>query len=324
MYTGHYFLSSLLSCAGSPPEKPPEVVELAYKSLDLGVSYYNDSNYPLAQLHFSKSLNIFRSIDHREGTASSCLNLAKIQLANENTGSAERYLTIAEAIISEAELDNLRDHLAITQSSLSLSKNNYDEAKRLLSSLIENKQDSPFRLAALQNSIRIAIAEKNTALAKELTAEFAASLTKSNQTNSTYQARLYRFQAELEDNINRNTEASIATDNNYKQALAIYRKYTHRPGIASTLYEWGNDLLAQNKLEDAKEKFLRALYIRQTIEDKAGSVKILESLNKTYSELNSTELSSQTEFWIDKINTAKFNQWEEFITAFNNFPSVNR
>jgi len=308
------FCISLLACVGSPVEKKPEAVEQAYKSLSAGVTNYNNSNYSSAQLHFNNALKIFRSIDNREGTASSCLNIAKVHLERNETILAQDYLTIAEAIIKSSALDNLGEHLTITKSSLAITKQEFESAIKILDPLVASQKNDTIKLAALQNRIRIAFAQDDIDKAKSLTQIFAVAIQNTGLANTTYQARLLRFQAALSEN-------RTDTTNAFMQALDIYRKHTHRPGIASTLHEWGDDLLGNNETDNAKEKFLRALYIRQTIKDKDGSLRILKSLDRAYIALGDTVKREQTEDWIKKLEKAAFNQWGKFTAAFNEYPT---
>lgn len=307
-------IALLAACVGGPVEKRPEVVEQAYKSLGAGVSNYNDSKYSLAQSHFNNALRIFRSIDHQEGAASSCLNIAKVFLERGEVKSAQEYLTIAESIITSSALNNLTDHLAISKSSLAIANGDYSNAKQILKPLTNIKQDNSIKLAAIQNRIRIAIAETDLGTARSLTTSFEKSLDTAGQANTSYQARLFRFQAALSSD-------STSADENLGRALTIYRQHTHRPGIASTLHEWGDIHLKNNKATAASEILLRALYIRQSIEDKAGSIRLLESLNKAYVALGLTDMSKRTELWVNRVSAADFNHWDKFTEAFNSYPS---
>lgn len=302
----------LTSCASGPEKQRPEVLEGAYKNLHSGVTNYNKSKYVMAQSYFKTALKTFRSIDHREGIASSCLNIAKVHLERNELSLAKNYLFLAESLITESNIGPLKNHLVITQSSLAIANKEFETAKNILRPLIKIEQNSAIKLAALQNRIRIAFAEKDTDSAKSLTTAFAASL--SSQRDTTYQARLHRFQAKLTNN---QTESAIK----YKQALNLYRKHAHKPGIASTLHEWGDQLIEHNDLQGAKDKLLRALFIRQSMEDTTGSIRLLISLNEIYKKQNAIKHSNETVRWINKLSAKRFNQWNRFIKAFNEYPT---
>ena len=165
------------ACASGPEKQNPEVTDNAYKNLTTGVSHYNKSKYSQAQKHFKAALNLFRSIDHREGIASSCLNIAKIHLENNEISLAKNYLILAEDLITDSNISSLKDHLAITQSSLAIANKEFDFAKNLLDPLIKTEQKNTIRLAAIQNRIRIAFEENDINSAKRFTQLFSTALT---------------------------------------------------------------------------------------------------------------------------------------------------
>ena len=95
--------------------------------------------------------------------------------------------------------------------------------------------------------------------------------------------------------------------------MNIYRSQTNRPGIAATLQEWGDALIKQKQTEDAKDKLQRALYIRQSLQDRKNSLNILNSLAQISSD-------STTKSWIEKLQSKRFKDWDEFVSTFNRFP----
>ena len=109
------FALLVTACTSGPDKQKPEILENAYKNLKSGVTNYNKSEYALAQSYFKTALNSFRSIDHRQGIASSCLNIAKIHLERNDLSSANDYLSIAESLISESKITTLKNHLATEQ-----------------------------------------------------------------------------------------------------------------------------------------------------------------------------------------------------------------
>lgn len=216
-------------------------------------------------------------------------------------------------MIDEFALDDLKDHLAITKSSLAIHNEEFNNARDILDRLLERKPDDVIKLAALQNRIRIAIIDNDTARAKNLSRAFVSSIKKQNLTTSNYQARYHRFEAYLSENV---TDKS----RHYGLALERYKQQAHRPGIASTLHEWGDDLIENKTFDSAKEKLQRALFIRQSIEDKAGCVDVLKSLNTLHHTSNDSALRKLTSSWIKQVSSAKFDQWERFTKAFDTYP----
>jgi len=302
----------ITACASDPEKQRPEVTETAYKNLSAGVSNYNKSKYSQAQTQFKSALSLFRSIDHREGAASSCLNIAKTHLETNQLELAKDYIDISESLILTSNIDSLKTHLAITKSTLAIANNNIDAAKNILDPLIKSEQNNAIKLAALQNRIRIAFEEDDIDTAKKLITTFSASL--SNHKDSTYQARLNRFQANL------STDKPEATKK-FQEALAIYKKHAHKPGIASTLHEWGDRLMDDNDLPGAEDKLLRALFVRQSIQDEAGSIRLLMSLKALYEKRDDIKSANETVRWINKLSATRFNRWERFIKTFNTYPA---
>lgn len=291
-------------CVSSPNEKQPEAIEAANNALSNGVSNYNKNKYELAISYFKKALRDFRSIDQQYGIASSCLNLSKSHLSMGNTETAEAYLKQAKRIIEHEDIKQLSDHLSIIESSIAIENNQLEKAEKTLSHLLNNESNNAFTLAAIQNRTRIAHAKKNKDEAIQWTNTFENKIKSNN--NQTHKARLARFKANLSDDSN--------TKNKYfNTALNIYRKQTNRPGIAATLQEWGDVLIQQKQLDDAKDKLQRALYIRQSLQDRKNSLNILNSLAQISSD-------STTRVWIEKLQNKQFGQWDEFVGVFNRFP----
>ena len=292
-------------CVSGPDEKQPEAIEAANNALSSGVSNYSKNKHELAITYFKNALRDFRSIDHQYGIASSCLNLSKTHLSIGNTEIAEAYLKQAQRTIEQENIKQLNDHVRIIESSIAIENNQLTHAKETLAPLLQNNSNNAFTLAAIQNRTRIAHAEDNKEDAEKWTNSFEQKI-KSSAGSQTHKARLARFKANLSDD--------AATQNKYlSEALNIYRAQTNRPGIAATLQEWGDALIKQKQTEDAKDKLQRALYIRQSLQDRKNSLNILNSLARISSD-------SMTRAWMEKLQNKQFGQWDEFVAAFNRFP----
>ncbi len=295
------------ACVSSPDEKQPEAIEVANSALSTGVGHYNDNKHELAISYFKNALRDFRSIDHQFGIASSSLNLSKSHLSTGSIATAEAYLEQAKRIIEREDIKQLSDHLSIIESSIAIENNQLAQAKEILQPLLNNSNNA-FTLAATQNRTRIAFTEKsdgNYNEAKQWTEKFEQKI-KSSTENLSHKARLARFKAKLSD--------VAATQNKHlAEALSIYRQQTNRAGIAASLQEWGDALIQQDQTDTAKDKLLRALYIRQSLQDKKNSLKTLNSLTKISDD-------STTNTWIEKLQNKNFNQWDGFVAAFSRFP----
>lgn len=294
-------------CVSSPGEKPPEAIAAANSALSNGVSHYEKNNYALATSYFNQALREFRSIDHQYGIASSCLNLSKTHLSLGDTDTAAAYLKQAQTIIEREPLTALQPHARIIAASIAIEHNQLTQAKEMLAPLLTADSNNEFTLAALQNRTRIAHAEISDSKdeAAHWTHIFEQKI-KSGAGNQIHQARLARFKAALSDDIETQNQ-------HFTAALNIYRQQTHRPGIAATLQEWADALIAQNQTEAANDKLLRALYIRQTLQDRNNSLKTLNSLARFTRD-------SRIQTWTEKLQDRNFKQWHEFVAAFNQFP----
>ena len=120
------------------------------------------------------------------------------------------------------------------------------------------------------------------------------------------QARLARFKANLSDD-------SEKQNSYFGEALNIYRTQANRSGIAATLHEWADAQIQKKQTDDAIDKLQRALYIRQSLQDRKNSLKILGSLARISD-------NSIIREWVEKLQNKQFKQWDEFIAAFNRFP----
>lgn len=294
------------ACVSGPDEKQPEAIEAANNALSSGVNNYNKSQYELASSYFKNALRDFRSIDHQHGIASSCLNLSKTHLTTGNIETAEAYLQQAQRIIQQESLVQLVDHLRIIQSSIAIENNQLEHASKILAPLLQNDINNAFTLAAIQNRTRIAHASENKDDARHWTNSFEQKI-KSISGSKTHKARLARFKANL-------SEDAEIQNKHLSEALSIYRNKTNRPGIAATLQQWAEILIHQKQIEAAKDKLQRALYIRQSLQDRKKSLKILNSLGKISND-------AVINIWIEKLKDRNFKQWDEFTSTFNRFPN---
>ena len=295
------------ACVSGPAEKKPEAIEAANNALSAGVSNYSKNKHELAISYFKNALRDFRSIDHQYGIASSCLNLSKTHLSIGNTELADAYLKQAQRIIERENIKQLNDHVRIIESSIAIDNNQLVLAKDTLAPLLTKDSNNAFTLAAIQNRTRIAHAEINGTKdeARQWTDNFEQKI-KASAGNQTHIARLARFKANLIDDREKQ-------DRYFSEALNIYRTQTNRPGIAATLLEWGDAEIQRKQIEDARDKLQRALYIRQSLQDRKNSLKILVSLVRASD-------NAKTRVWIEKLQNRQFMQWDEFVAAFNRFP----
>ncbi|MCK5667097.1 MAG: tetratricopeptide repeat protein, partial [Thiotrichaceae bacterium] len=243
------FSCSIIKLENKQKQQVPDKVQQAENLLARGVASYRQYNYTQAGAFFNKALYAYRSIDNPQGIILSLSNLAKTSLALGNVPLAVKYLTKAKNIIATAEKpfnNKIINHLIIVESSIKIEKKEYNSAIKILQPLLETSHspDSELRIAALQNRVRIAIAQHDPHTAQWLQ-QFSQSISNSQQNN--YSARLLRFKAALSHN-------SDEQNTYYHQALKIYRDNANQVGIAATLEEWSQQQYQLKQYHAATDK----------------------------------------------------------------------
>ena len=313
--TSVLFSCSIIKLEDKQKEQVPDKIQQAENLLSRGVNSYSQYNYKQAGAFFNNALYAYRSIDNPQGIILSLSNLAKTSLALGNIHLAEKYVAKAKHIIAAAEKhfsNKIINHLRIVESSIEIEKQEYISAKKILQPLLESSQnpDSDIHIAALQNRVRIAIAEDDPLTVKWLQ-QFSQLISSSQQDN--YTARLMRFKAALsQDSKKQNTY--------YKQALKIYRNKAHQVGIAATLEEWSQQEYQQKQYHAAIDKLTRALFIRIDMKDSRHSLLILEKLHKLYQLSGDKEKQRQSLIWWKNLSNKDFSRWNELAEAYNTYP----
>lgn len=307
------FVLILTSCAGGPEEKPvSDSITSPANLLDQGVYHYSINDYPEAIDLFEKALLQYRSIDNQEGIANSCLNLAKTFMAINNNLIAAEYLVRADAIIEQASLDELSEHLFLLKSSLAINNALYDQALQELE-LVLTSNNTQIQLAALKNRTTIAFLKNETDRLQWL--EKYKLLQHANPENtSSHAARILRFDAEASDDAGKKTEL-------LSQSLAISQNLATRTAIAATLTQWANFDIEEKRLKEAEDKCLRALFIRHQLGDVKNSLLILKLLQVIYNETDQEKVKLAND-WINKLENNELSDWELLFPAFDTFPSV--
>jgi tetratricopeptide (TPR) repeat protein len=147
---------TLTACSGGPAEiAESDSFASPAKHLDQGIYHYSNNDYANAIDQFEKALLQYRSIDNQRGIANSCLNLAKTFMAINNNQIAAEYLARADAVIEQASLNELNEHLSLLKSSLAINNVLYEQAIQELEPVLISK-NTEIRLAALKNRTTIA------------------------------------------------------------------------------------------------------------------------------------------------------------------------
>lgn len=302
-----------LACASSPDiDHRPKLLISAEKSLELGVTSYNENNYAKAEAHFQRALYLYRNTDNPAGIISSCLDIAKTKLSSGQTVAAKNYTEQAKIVIKREQINSFNGHLAVIESSIAIDVNQTDEVKNILSGLLNTTPTSgnaSIRTAALQNRTRIAFLENNNAF--DWVQKYEEALNKPGQDTLLNRARLLRFKAELETE---NAPSRLS------KALILYRKAAHSPGIAATLTEWAVYDLSNSNFKEAADKLERALFIRTNLHDKKNTGKVLALLATSYNKLGAINQSERANNWQRKLDSEIFEDWDAIRFEFENYP----
>ncbi len=303
----------LSACSGGPPEKPPlDSLTSPAKLLDQGISLYNNNNYPKAIHDFEKALLQYRSIDNQYGIASSCLNLAKTWMAINNNQTAVEYLSKANTIIKREKLNELNEHLHLLNSSLAIKNALYENALQELDSVLSSKNPQ-IKLAALKNRTNIAFLKNDNDKIQWLE-KYKTQQNKNQKNTESHLARILRFEAELADD--KNKKAALLTD-----SLSISQKLANRTAIAATLTQWANVDINNKNYKQAKDKILRALFIRHQLRDVKSSLYLLQRLQLIYAATNNKK-ETLTKSWIEKISNHDLENWQQLFTYFDTYPEL--
>ncbi len=301
------------ACTGSSPQKiPPDSLSSPAKLLDQGIYHYNNNNYAQAMHSFEKALLQYRSIDNPRGIANSSLNLAKTHMAINNNQRAADYLVRASAVIKQAQLLQLEQHLQLLNSSLAIKTEQYDQALTELETMLLANNIN-IKLAALKNRTNIAFLQNQNDKKKWLQ-QYKALQNRHPENTASHQARILRFEAALSHDKN-NTKQLLT------QSLTISQNLASRTAIAATLAQWATHNIENKEYPQAEDKVLRALFIRHQLGDVKNSLLLLKQLQRVYLATNNIEKQAQSQRWIEMLSQHDFTDWNNMFTYFDSFPS---
>ena len=306
---------SMIKSVNEQEQQIPEKIQTAEAQLARGVNSYSQYDYRQARHFFHSALHTYRSIDNLQGIILSVTNLAKTALALGDIRRAEDYVAKAKILIntsSQSQSHNIIEHLAIVESSIKIEQHEYIAAKIILQPLLDKKTlvDSAITTAALQNRVRIAIAEQDQD-AIEWLQHYAQMVSRSQQ--SSQQARLMRFNAALSKN-------SEAQNSFYNKAMQLYRSHANQVGIAATLEEWSQQQFHLKQYHVAVDQLERALFIRIDLKDRINSIAILIKLHKIYQVLNNKDKQRKTSIWLKELSSRAFSRWSDLAEDYNSYP----
>ena len=303
----------LVGCSGGPDEKPvSDSISSPAKLLDNGIYHYNINNYPKAINQFEKALLQYRSIDNQAGIANSCLNLAKTYMAINNNQLATEYLVKADAIIKNASLDDMNEHLSLLKSSLAINNALYDQALLELDQVLTSK-NAQIKLAALKNRNVIAFANNDTDK-KQWLEKYKSQQTSHPENTQSHAARILRFEAET--TVDTEKQVELLT-----RSLSISQNLATRTAIAATLAQWAKVNIEMQEYDQAEDKYLRALFIRHQLGDVKNSLLILKQLQIVYAKTDK-EKAALASGWASKLSDHELSDWDQLFSDFETFPGA--
>lgn len=265
-------LALLLTACGSRPVRQPQVVVDARSNMALGMQAYRNDNYVEARNFFSRTLGEYRSVDARTGELDSLIDLADSALGQGEYAAARDYLSDAGRITAHGGFAVLEPRMALLETYADMQAGDNRQAAAGLDALLNNSATpADIRQAALFARTQTAF-DLKSADANQWLGKLGASL--GHNTDALSHARYQRLEA-LAARAGGNTLQAASL---YASALNTYRAAYYRPGIAATLEEWSDMLMAQQDWHAARDWLQRALNVRLSMYDRTHSVRDLDNL----------------------------------------------
>ena len=306
------------SCVNQPEQTTPFYRE-GENYLEQGVRALRDSNHATAASMFGKALVHYQGIDHVDGIFKARINLAELSLAmGHEDGVREQLDELARLVAWEAH-HTYGERITLLHAGLAIRDGELDRAETLLNPLLAGMDleqgANPTVLTALANRTRIAFLRPE-GQPEEWTARFEKVLTASTpMPNRVFYGRLRRFQAE----ILRREGAFSDCEALLQQAYEEYHSALHRPGIASTLEEWGDLMLSRQAFDEAADLLHRTLLIRIRILDREGTLQTMDKLTIAFIGTGRGQKATNLETWRKLIEKEDFRDWGRLREAVSPF-----
>jgi tetratricopeptide (TPR) repeat protein len=271
-------ISSLLSACASPPPKVEKSYwqQAAEAQMQSGLQYYQRQQFRQALNQFADALASYQRYNDITGELNSRINLAKTSIALHQLDAAQAQIDTARELIERHGMADKRVYLDIMDSSIAIQNFSLKRAAGILDQYGDDAS-LPLQLQAalLTNKLRLAFAKQ--ADAKPLLQAFESAVA----TQSAYQPRLWRFQAQQAD-IDKDFKRS---DVLYGQALDTYRQQASSTGVMVTLREWGESMTLRGDWPAARIKFEDLYKTAKSVRLQYWVVESLESLVLVYRKL---------------------------------------
>lgn len=97
--------------------------------------------------------------------------------------------------------------------------------------------------------------------------------------------------------------------------MALYRRDTARAGLAATLTEWGQRLMAAKRWQEGRDRLDRALFVRTEMEDRHGLDQVLDLLDQLDQASGDQNRATETRQWRTVIATNPPSTWRNLLQA---------
>lgn len=309
----------LAGCVGSGPEKIPEPVSRAEDYQQLGQIDFKRGNYITAIEMFAKALSIYRSVDQPNGMVRAHFNVIETTLAVNKLKDARLHLQQAAHVI---ERDSLAHHLPryhLLNSTVFIHEQNFSAAKNPLKNILPvfNEQQrakgelTPIVVAAVFNRTLVAIELKDNDI--DLWVKRLGFVIR--EIGTARHSLLGRYQRVLAAVAGLAGKTAAATQH-YSNALSEYHLAFYRPGIAATLFEWGELMAANNNIDLARDRLERALHIRLWLTDARHAIEVITVLIDIETAAKNEQRVEQLVEWRKQLSAETLIDWALLRQSF--------
>ena len=309
----------LVGCVGSGPEKRPEPVSRAENYQQLGQIDFKRGHYATAIEMFAKALAIYRSVDQPNGMVRAHFNVIEATLAVDKLKDARHHLQQAVHVIKRDSLSHHLPRYYLLNSTVFIHEQDFVAAKKPLKNILPDFSEGQQPKGAL-TPIVVAAVFNRTLVAIELKDNDIDSWIKRlgfvmRDVGATRHALVGRYQRILA------TAASLAGKTaaaiqHYSFALSEYHLAFYRPGIAATLFEWGELVAANNKIDLARDRFERALHIRLWLTDAHHAVEVMAALIAIETTAKNQQRVAQLVEWRKQLSAEGPIEWSLLQQSF--------
>jgi tetratricopeptide (TPR) repeat protein len=259
--------------------------------LRYGVEAFAAGQPAVAKSRFNWALGIFEREGNLDGQIRAHINLAEQAFQTRDLSGASAHIKRAEELVAQSGEIRYRQRILLMQSSIALSRKEYDQANIALNSLLGSIEEQSGD--GKKNAIYISALINRTALSRDQgDGEFADWVQRLKQSVDAGQdscasanGQLLRFEAEL---LRRNGDFKKAATC-FENALLSYRPGLDDMAIGATLLEWAQFDIEQGRLSQASQKLRRSILLKDAGGDLDGVIDGMQLLVEVESALGRTD-----------------------------------